>query len=137
MANPLHHAISSARRYGGEPEQYRAIHEWFDEPKAWFADFRQRAIRHHSEGIALAVTLFDDIVVDLGDGRTRTVPVRFIAEQHVREDLGRIPTAADWLRCMRPEPWMTRNARRLSRELGAQEPSGLTAASFWSGEQVA
>jgi hypothetical protein len=28
----------------------------------------------------------------------RTVPVRILGEQHVREDLGRIPTAADWLR---------------------------------------
>jgi hypothetical protein len=98
MANPAHHAISSARRYGGEPEQYRPIHEWFDEPKEWFADFRQRAIRHHSEGIGIACGLFADIVVDIGDGRTRIVPVRWIAEQHVREDLDRIPTAADWLR---------------------------------------
>lgn len=133
MANPLHHAISSARRYGGTAEQYRLIHEWFDEPKQWFADFRQRAIRHHSEGIGLACVLFDDIVVDLGDGRTRTVPVRFIAEQHVREDLGRIPTAADWLRCMPPQAWMTRNARPLSRELGTQESPALDAAGFWSG----
>lgn len=47
----------------------------------------------------------------------RLVPIRFPAEQHVLEDLGRIPTAADWLRCLRAEPWMTRNARRLSRDL--------------------
>jgi len=133
MANPLHHAISSAHRYGGTAEQYRAIHEWFDEPKQWLPDFRQRAIRHHSEGIGLACLLFDDIVIDLGDGRTRTVPVRFVAEQHVREDLGRIPTAADWLRCLEPQAWMTRNARRLSRELEPPASTPVDAVSFWSG----
>jgi len=36
----------------------------------------------------------------------RVVPVRFIGEQHVLEDLGRIPTVADWLGRIQPEPWM-------------------------------
>jgi hypothetical protein len=36
------------------------------------------------------------------------VPVRLIGEQHVREDLGFIPSFADWVRCIRPEPWMGR-----------------------------
>ena len=38
----------------------------------------------------------------------RVVPVRLIGEQHVREDLGFIPSFADWVRCIRPEPWMGR-----------------------------
>lgn len=36
----------------------------------------------------------------------RVVPTRLIGEQHVREDLGFIPSLADWVRCIRPEPWM-------------------------------
>jgi hypothetical protein len=36
----------------------------------------------------------------------RVLPVRFIGEQHVMEDLGRIPTVHDWLGNLRPEPWM-------------------------------
>jgi hypothetical protein len=36
----------------------------------------------------------------------RILPVRFIGEQHVIEDLGRIPTVADWLAKIHPEPWM-------------------------------
>jgi hypothetical protein len=32
--------------------------------------------------------------------------VRFIGEQHVLEDLGRIPTVADWLGKIQPESWM-------------------------------
>ena len=34
------------------------------------------------------------------------MPVRLIAERHIVEDLGRIPSFADWVRCIRPEPWM-------------------------------
>lgn len=118
MANPLHHAISSSRRWGGDPRQYLPIHEWFDESKGWIPDFRHRAIRHHSEGIAEAVVLFEPILVEIepGPGRHKLIPVRWVGEQHVVEDLGRIPTAADWLRHMQPQAWMTR-ARKLSEEL--------------------
>ena len=38
----------------------------------------------------------------------RVVPLRLIGEQHVREDLGFIPSFADWTRRIRPEPWMGR-----------------------------
>jgi len=38
----------------------------------------------------------------------RVVPVRLIGEQHVREDLGFIPSFADWARRIRPELWMGR-----------------------------
>ena len=34
--------------------------------------------------------------------------MRLVAEQHILEDLGRIPSFADWVRNIRPEPWMGR-----------------------------
>jgi hypothetical protein len=46
--------------------------------------------------------------VTLTNSCGRIVPVRLIGEQHVREDLGRIPSFADWVRYIRPEPWMGR-----------------------------
>lgn len=54
----------------------------------------------------------------------RAIPVRWVAEQHVKEDLGWIPTAADWLRAIQPEPWM--NARPSIR-LGAPMLMGTAA----------
>jgi len=36
----------------------------------------------------------------------KQIPVRYIGEQHVKEDLGRIPTAQDWLSQIKPERWM-------------------------------
>ena len=120
MANPWHHAVSSARRYGGEPDSYLHVHEWFDATKGWLPDFRHRAIRHHSEGIAQAVELFPPIKIHVlvnGERKEKVIPIRWVAEQHVIEDLGHIPTAADWLRGLTTvEPWMNRNARKLSVE---------------------
>jgi hypothetical protein len=43
-------------------------------------------------------------------------PVRWIGEQHVREDLGFVPSFADWVKAIRPEPWMGR-ALKLESEL--------------------
>jgi hypothetical protein len=58
MAHPLKHAESSARKFGGKANDYLPIHNWFDESKAFLADFRHRALRHHAEGIFLAERLF-------------------------------------------------------------------------------
>ena len=50
----------------------------------------------------------------------RVIPVRWIGEQHVREDLGFIPSFADWVKAIRPEPWMGR-AQRLEDKLEHEE----------------
>src|SRR5437660_6771151 len=103
MAHPLKHAESSARKFGGKAEDYLPIHNFFDESKAFFPDFRHRALRHHAEGIFLAERLFGPAIQN-SDGKQ--IPVRHLGEQHVKEDLGRIPTAADWLCNVQPQRWM-------------------------------
>lgn len=165
MANPYHHAVSSARKHGGVPDDYIEIHHWFDESKAFLADFRHRALRHHAEGIflcerifghtitlstcakcgelategdhPLALTSLENEFMEASDqrqvelakacfalrGRIHTfvekkIPVRWIGEQHVQEDLGFIPTASQWLECITYEPWMNKS-RRLSLELAS------------------
>lgn len=104
--HPSHHAITSAKVFGGVSSDYEPIHNWFDATKEQFADCRHRALRHHSQGIFEAERVFGQEITN-SDGRK--VPVRYIGEQHVKEDCGgRIPTAADWLRTMVIEPWMNR-----------------------------
>jgi len=105
MAHCYYHALSSVRKWGGEPNDYLALHQWFDQSKAILADPRHRALRHHAEGIFMLETLFGATIVN-ADGRT--VPVRLIGEQHVREDLGFIPSFADWARLITPQAWMLR-----------------------------
>jgi hypothetical protein len=114
MAHPYHHALSSAKKWGGIPEDYLQIHEWFDETKAHFADFRHRALRHHSEGIFLCEGIFG---VTIANSNDRQIPVRWIGEQHVLEDLGIIPSAADWLREIAPKRWMARTALKEIQQL--------------------
>ena len=104
MAHPLHHAQSSARKFGGLPEDYQKIHNWFDATKEHMAFFTHRAIRHNSMGIFEAERLFG---LSITNSAGREVPVRFIGEQHVKEDCrGRIPSLADWLGRIQPAPWM-------------------------------
>ncbi len=112
MAHAYHHAVSSSRKFGGDPDEFLKLHEWLDASKSHMADFRHRALRHHSEGIFMLESLFGSTLT-LSTGRI--LPVRFIGEQHVIEDLGRIPTVADWLAKIHPEPWM----------LGRREEIGL------------
>ena len=115
MANPHHHAVSSAKKYGGEPKDYIEIHQWFDASKAHLADFRHRALRHHSQGIFEAEKVFGDETGCITNSKGAKVPVRLIGEQHVMEDLGRIPTVADWLLEIRPREWMNKPSK-LSKE---------------------
>lgn len=113
MAHPYHHSLSSVKTWGGAVADYLPVHDWFDQSKKIVADFRHRALRHHAEGIFMAETIFGTTIT-LSTGRI--VPVRWIGEQHVREDLGFIPSFADWAKAIRPEPWMGR-ALRLSDRL--------------------
>jgi hypothetical protein len=105
MAHPYHHALSSAKKWGGTAEDFLDLHSWFDESKLITADFRHRALRHHAEGIFMAERFFGPVMT-ISTGRV--VPVRLIGEQHVHEDFGFIPGFADWIKAIRPEPWMGR-----------------------------
>jgi len=40
MAHSYHHAVSSARKWGGTPGDYQSIHDWLDGSKLIVADFR-------------------------------------------------------------------------------------------------
>jgi hypothetical protein len=43
---PFTHARNSARRHGGVPADYQAIHDFFDSTKAALPDMRHRALLH-------------------------------------------------------------------------------------------
>ena len=103
MAHPVYHSESSARKFGGTPEDYQAIHDWFDASKAFDPRPVHRALRHHACGIFEAESVFGRVITN-ADGRD--VPVRFIGEQHVREDCRIIPTVSRWLDGIRPASWM-------------------------------
>lgn len=107
---PYHHALSSAKKYGGDWSDYIDIHHWFDSSKAHYADFRHRALRHHSAGIFECEEKFGKVFYRASDGAL--LPTRLIGEQHVKEDCGFIPTLADWFKHIQPEPWMLKVAKK-------------------------
>lgn len=106
MSTPYHHALSSVRKWGGVIEDYLAIHDWFDQSKEHFGDFRHRALRHHSQGIYEMERVFG-VTITLSSGKV--IPTRPIGEQHVIEDCGFIPSVKDWFSNIQSQPWMARN----------------------------
>lgn len=118
MSHPYYHAKSSAKKFGGQPEDYIALHEWFDQTKAHLPDARHRAILHSSFGIYMAQQVFGEVIVRKSDGKP--VPTRMLGEQHILEDMGMIPTMQDWLKDLPLRSWMIRGAKALSKELDAE-----------------
>jgi hypothetical protein len=116
MAHPYHHALKSVKKFGGSPEDYLAIHNWFDATKAHYGDFRHRALRHHTLGIFECEEKFGVTLVT-SDGKT--VPVRLVAEQHVNDDCGFIPTVCDWLGNLARQEWMN-NPEKIHRVINLE-----------------
>ena len=106
--NPYYHSLTSVKKWGGVVEDYQPIHDWLDETKAHYADARHRALRHHSLGIFQCEEEFGSTIIN---SEGRPVPVRLIAEQHVMEDCGRIPSVADWLSQIKYAVWMNKPTR--------------------------
>ena len=117
---PHIHANNSARKWKGKPQDYMPIHNEMDCTKSAMPDVRHRAVYHSAFGIYLIEKIFGEVITN-SDGRV--VSVRDIAEQHVTEDLGFIPTMQDWLSNMKIQPWMIRPAVR--KEFGIKEGDNL------------
>ncbi|MGP4084147.1 DUF6915 family protein [Streptomyces sp. KR55] len=116
--NSWHHAQSSARKWGGSPDLYLPIHEFIDSSKQIIGDVRHRSMYHHTAGVWLCQRIFG-VTLDIPKGppgsdrpRTVRVPVRLIAEQHVLEDLGWLPSPADYIDGMPIAPWMSGSQRK-------------------------
>jgi len=107
--NSYYHARSAARKWGGTPEQYLEIEEFIDSSKKIIGDARHRSVYHHTEGVWLCQRIFG---VTLQVTETRAVPVRLIAERHIIEDLGWLPSPSDYIRDMPLKPWMSGAQKR-------------------------
>lgn len=120
--NSYYHAVISAKKHGGIPEDYLPIHDFIDSSKAAIADHRHRALLHSSFGIFLAERVFGHTVTNAEGIK---IPVRIIAEEHVQDDMGFIPTPEHWLGEMPIRPWMSGSAKKkrlIPMPLPAPEP---------------
>jgi hypothetical protein len=110
MSKPWIHALSSAKQYGGVPEDYIAIHNLMDSSKGAIADARHRALTHNSWFIAPDGPLEQIFGVVITNTDGKSVSVRDIGEQHILEDFGHnfIPSAQDYLQEIEMQEWMIR-----------------------------
>ena len=106
MAKAWVHAESSARRFGGIPEDYVEVHNLMDSSKEVLSDNRHRVLTHNSWFVCNILERVFGVAIKNSEGKM--VPVRSLGEQHVLEDFGGrfIPTAQDFLQSMVFEPWM-------------------------------
>ena len=110
---PYYHAESTAKKWGGSWQDYIVIHEFFDETKQFTGDWTHRALRHHSAGVQWAIEKFGHTIVN---NKGQHIPVKMIAEQHIEEDCGWIPTPKDWLKMLakNAEPWQLKVGKKSS-----------------------
>jgi len=110
----VYHAKSSAHKWGGTEEEYMPIHDFLDQSKTSMGDVRHRAALHHTLGCRIAEQRFG-VMLKLSTGRE--VPVRDIAELHIIEDLGWLPSIQDYFKCisLAAAPWIGGNIGALKK----------------------
>lgn len=104
MAKPWIHALSSARKFGGAPEDYIEIHNFLDSSKGVIADNRHRALTHNSWFLSTILERVFGVTFQNSIGKT--ISTRDIGEQHVIEDMGCIPSGQDFLAELEYKTWM-------------------------------
>lgn len=107
---PHIHARSSAKKFGGSAKDYLDIHQFMDSSKAHIADVRHRAIFHSSFGCFIVEQVFGITRINSSGKEYST---RDIAEQHIIEDLGKIPSVQDYFQHMEIKQWMGGPVRRI------------------------
>lgn len=132
---PCIHSSLSVRKYGGQETDYQEVHEFLDMSKMTHGDTRHRAIlhntlgaflaergvglnHHHAERLRKKYNWTDDEYRDilaLASNRVGTsilnsdgnaVSVRDIAEQHIIQDMGQIPSVSMYLDGMPFYDWL-------------------------------
>lgn len=104
MSKPWIHAKSSARKYGGKPEDYLEIHNFLDSSKGAIPSNIHRALTHTSWFLSNVLEKVFGVVMVNSDGKEFSV--RSVGEQHVVEDLGFIPTPQDYFDGCEYKDWM-------------------------------
>src|SRR6478736_57154 len=112
MSHPYYHAKSSAKRFGGVPDDYLKLHQFPDQSKAHIADARHRMWLHNAAGCFLGEQAFG---VTIKNSDNKDVPVRLVLETHILEDLSWIPSLSECFESMELRDWMGKKSKPLSK----------------------
>lgn len=105
MGDPLDHAKSSAKKFGGLASDYIELHKIMDSSKLFLADWRHRAIMHNTFGVYLMENYIIGPVLKRASDDVE-ICTRTICTQHIMEDLNTVPTLGEFLREMPLRRWM-------------------------------
>ena len=106
---PYLHSRIHAKKYGGVPEDYQDIDDFIDSSKMSVPDVRHRAILHNSFGCFVVEKVFG---VTRTNSEGKTYSPRDVAEDHIQQDLGFIPTVENYLNNMQVQDWMSGTQKR-------------------------
>ena len=109
---PYLHGRIHAKKYGGTPEDYADIDDFIDSSKAAVPDVRHRAILHSAFGCFVVERTFGRTRIN-SDGKEYSP--RDVAEDHILQDLGFIPTMEQYLNNMTVQPWMSGTEKKNTR----------------------
>ena len=101
VTDPLDHKTNLSILYGGSPEDYRFIVNWFAVDR-----FYDRACKHHSGAIFEAERVFGFEYPLISGGKA---PTRLLGEQIIRSYYGKIPTIQDWIKAIPMKSCMSKN----------------------------
>ncbi len=101
---PYLHSKIHVKKYGGKAEDYADIDDFIDSSKAAVPDVRHRAILHSSFGCFIVEQVFGRTRIN-SDGKEYSP--RDIAENHIQQDLGFVPTMEHYLNNMTIQGWMS------------------------------
>lgn len=110
---PYVHSKNSAKKHGGKWEDYIEVHDFIDSSKAAMPDMRHRSLLHNAFGIFIVEKVFGTTITN---SEGKKVCTRDIAEEHILEDLGFIPTIEHWLKNMTMQDWMLGGRRKEVKE---------------------
>jgi len=106
---PFLHSRIHVKKYGGKAEDYADIDDFIDSSKAAMPDIRHRAILHSAFGCFIVEQVFGRTRLN-SDGKEYSP--RDVAEDHILQDLGFIPTMEQYLLNMTIQPWMSGTEKR-------------------------
>lgn len=111
--NSHYHSVIHAKRHGGIPEDYYELNSFIDSSKQSLGDVRHRALLHSTFGCFICEKVFG---VTITNSEGKEVPVRLLAEEHIIDDLGFIPTVEHWLGEMPIYKWMSGTVKKTKAE---------------------
>jgi hypothetical protein len=111
MANPMIHSKSTVKRWGGKPEDYLAIHELIDSPKATMNNNSSRALTHNTWFAYTIIPKIFGYNITNSDGKS--VDTVDIAMLHIAEDFRMkfVPTPQDYLKHMEVQAWFNNGVK--------------------------